>query len=483
MKISGGSYGRRFEARPGSDVELIGGEFELNGVTYTDSTITLTEGDVFTGTLADGSPFVFSPLVGDIGFVAGDDLIGVTLTTAALPPLDTTPLVVSTDILATVPFGLREGQDVMLQPGGVLGAALAVVDARLNVEGGEVHRGLDVARSVVNISGGSVASSFVANLGSEVNISGGSVSGNFYALTGSQVNLSGGSIGVSSAVSGSVVNISDGTIGNRFEASAGSEVNISGGTVGDRFEVNSGSVVNMSGGVVGEDFAVGDGSVLNISSGTVGEDFSASRGSEVNISGGEFGDLFRARPGSEVNLFGTEFYLNGNLLDMLIEDKPFLVVDRGGQTLSGTLINGSEFSFELNESFDFRADFFSLESLLRVKLVTPGNFDLDADVDGSDYLLLQRNPDIGNFADWATNYGSIVTPDPPGNFDLDTDVDGSDFLAWQENTGLGNLADWQANYGSSTDGASLEATSLPEPSAAMLLLAMVLTFVRISRRQ
>ncbi len=67
----------------------------------------------------------------------------------------------------------------------------------------------------------------------------------------------------------------------------------------------------------------------------------------------------------------------------------------------------------------------------------------------------------------------------PGDFDDDGDVDGRDFLVWQRNPPVGNLADWQANYGT---GIPLTAavSVVPEPSALVLLLgcATVLGFHR-----
>jgi hypothetical protein len=53
-----------------------------------------------------------------------------------------------------------------------------------------------------------------------------------------------------------------------------------------------------------------------------------------------------------------------------------------------------------------------------------------------------------------------------GDFDGDGDVDGRDFLVWQRNPSVGNLADWQANYGSG----SLSAVSaVPEPASVFLM--------------
>lgn len=63
----------------------------------------------------------------------------------------------------------------------------------------------------------------------------------------------------------------------------------------------------------------------------------------------------------------------------------------------------------------------------------------------------------------------------PGDFDLDGDVDGNDFLAWQRNPGLGNVADWQSNYGSPPPVARIAA--LPEPSGMFLLLLGMLVLI------
>ncbi len=58
-----------------------------------------------------------------------------------------------------------------------------------------------------------------------------------------------------------------------------------------------------------------------------------------------------------------------------------------------------------------------------------------------------------------------IVPVLPGDFDEDGDVDGRDFLAWQRNPGIGNLADWQGNYGAG----ALSAISVPEPGSFVLM--------------
>ncbi len=74
--------------------------------------------------------------------------------------------------------------------------------------------------------------------------------------------------------------------------------------------------------------------------------------------------------------------------------------------------------------------------------------------------------------DFEISYGddsiilSAVQAGIAGDFDGDGNVDGGDFLAWQRDPGVGDLADWQINYGTS---AALSASSSPVPEPATLL--------------
>ena len=225
VTISGGNFGLDFEAAAGSDVELIGGDFKLNGSAFTGSTITLNNNDVFTGTLADGSPFIFREheiRVNVILFFPGfDDFLiednifsGVQLTSVALPTADLSPITVSSS--DTNRTGLRAGQTLTLQDGGELGDGFDAVGAIFNIEGGNLGNGAAVADSTVNISGGTVGDDFNALLGSVVNISGGTIGFDFTANEGSVINISGGNIGVDSLGR------------SRFGSGFGSEVNLFG---------------------------------------------------------------------------------------------------------------------------------------------------------------------------------------------------------------------------------------------------------------
>ena len=364
VNISGGTVGNFFNADSGSTVNISGGEFLLNGSTISDITspFTLGDGDVFTGTLEDGSSFIFSSFI-------SDRLNGVNLIETSTPILSATPQIINT---ASTLRSLGTGQTLTVQLGGALGDNFTAVGATLNVESGSVGSFAEVANSEANVSGGTVGNNFDAFSGSTINVSGGQIGGFFEAFDGSTVNISGGTVGnVFNANSGSTVNISGGTVDNLFNANSGSTVNISGGTVGENFDAFGGSTVNISGGTVGENFDALIGSTVNISGGTF-ENFDALLGSTVNISGGEVGIDFDAFSGSTVNLFGTEFFLNGSLVDASTLGEPFTIFDRGEDVvLSGVFADGTLFDFDLNPNNTLFSslDFFDSDSTLTITLV------------------------------------------------------------------------------------------------------------------
>ena len=77
-------------------------------------------------------------------------------------------------------------------------------------------------------------------------------------------------------------------------------------------------------------------------------------------------------------------------------------------------------------------------------------------------------------------------PTPTGDYDLDGDVDGRDFLVWQRGgsptpLSAGDLAAWQANYGMPIPPLSA-ATSVPEPCAGMLAFGFGLALVGLRKR-
>ena len=63
---------------------------------------------------------------------------------------------------------------------------------------------------------------------------------------------------------------------------------------------------------------------------------------------------------------------------------------------------------------------------------------------------------------------SLQAPSIAGDFDSDGDVDGADFILWQGDVNVGDLADWQTNYGAPS--AVSSAVAVPEPASASLLV-------------
>ena len=123
-----------------------------------------------------------------------------------------------------------------------------------------------------------------------------------------------------------------------------------------------------------------------------------------------------------------------------------------------------------------------------VYLTTGATFDLDfgslAIVDTIDSLFFdgisQATGTWGRPGSGADHVSSFFTGDGlllvstlqgiPGDFDMDNDVDGDDFLLWQRNPGVGNLADWEANYGTQALQAAqtVASTAVPEPTGGLL---------------
>ena len=350
VNISGGTFGVAFEAHAGSDLELIGGEFRLNGADFSGGTISLANEDVLTGTLADGSPFIFSEN-------AFDRLTDATLTVVPLPAADPTPIVIN-DPIVSGPPGLRAGQTLTLTAGGVLGDNFSVVDATVSVEDGTVSDGFEAYNS-------------------EVNISGGTFEGRFDALAESEVNISGGTfVGV-------------GVFSNSLDARDGSEVNISGGIFDSGLSVvgdSDGGTVNISGGIFDARVESFDRGVINVSGGTIDIIGALNFESVVNISGGTVSSI---REGSgTVNISGSEFSIDGLDLDTLVLGEAFTVTDRD-VTLSGVLADGEQFSF----------DIISPNQTYTVTLVSEagpqlGDFDQDGDVDADDIDFYSGNLDL-----------------------------------------------------------------------------------------
>ena len=83
---------------------------------------------------------------------------------------------------------------------------------------------------------------------------------------------------------------------------------------------------------------------------------------------------------------------------------------------------------------------------------------------------------------------ALFTEELPGDFDLDFDVDGCDFLKWQQGESpnplsQSDLNDWQTNFGNVVSPITAASAMVPEPATwMMLMLGMAVTTVACLRR-
>ena len=97
------------------------------------------------------------------------------------------------------------------------------------------------------------------------------------------------------------------------------------------------------------------------------------------------------------------------------------------------------------------------------------------DPNSTGLAVLHVGGDIGSPGTFIVQTGGI-----PGDFNNDGRVDADDFLEWQRNPSLGNLADWEANYGTPV---TANATAVPEPSTLFLVIGSLASLGLQRRRQ
>ncbi len=331
VNIKGGRFGQDFDAFGGSFVIFTGGEFLMDGqpiagLSGPGDRVAVPGLSTLTGTLEDGSAFVFSSLAED-DFDPGTVFLQLGTVPAITPGTIGSPG-------SPVPNGVRAGERLVLSAGADVGDHFAAVGGELHIIGGTAGFGLEVVDTQMAISSGSVGDGL-----------------KIYA--------------------GSTVDISGGTVGIQAKAFVGSTVNIFGeGSVGDLFGALTGSTVNIFGGSVGENFV-------------------AFSDSTVNISGGDVSSSFRAFVGSEINILGQTFFKTdpdspGDLIDLtagLTPGVPILITSRVGQ-LTGTLTDGSAFNFNIGSFFNSQA------TLTIALLPLAGDLDFDGFVGIADLNLI-----------------------------------------------------------------------------------------------
>ncbi len=126
--------------------------------------------------------------------------------------------------------------------------------------------------------------------------------------------------------------------------------------------------------------------------------------------------------------------------------------------------------FPIDTDGDFTPDEF--DSLLPDRV-----FSIGEDETGELYLVAGQDP-RGAAPSVPGAFIVKLLPSLPGDFDLDGDVDGLDFLAWQRDESPTPLSQsdfdtWRANYGDGLAPLTGSSTNVPEPTAMILLLTAV----------
>ena len=154
------------------------------------------------------------------------------------------------------------------------------------------------------------------------------------------------------------------------------------------------------------------------------------------------------------------------------------MVVTGNLTLSGELLVDLIDGFQL--TFNDRFLIAEIGGTLMGQFAGLGEGDTIGNFGGMDLFITYAG---GNGNDVA-----LFTAGLPGDFDLDGDVDGTDFLKWQRgespiSMSQSDLDDWQANFGTVASSITAASTAVPEPATGIILmlgLAALLTGRRIS---
>jgi hypothetical protein len=272
----------RLDGRPIGGLQNAGDEVRFN----------MPERALFTGILADGTPFAF-----DVVYYE-DDIRGPVRLVREDPPPG--PEVINVYSGDPVPYGIHAGQTLNLHPEGTL------------------------------------PEHFTAGAGSTLNVFGGSIGRNFEAFGGT-VNVYGGVIGAEL---------------DSMDAFHGATINVFGGSLGGGVDTHSGSIVNVYGGVVGNDFNARDGAVVNVEGGFVEQGFTTFPYAQWNLRGGSVQtlrvigtDAAGATPGT---IYGFNFQLDRQPIEGLNDPGDVVVLDPldgTGVLLSGQFADGTRFIY------------------------------------------------------------------------------------------------------------------------------------------
>lgn len=264
-----------------------------------------------------------------------------------------------------------------------------------------------------------------------------------------------------------------------------------GTTTTDTLWIGSGSrgTVNMSGGVINTrnhlyfdwtfDASTAPGpdpnsSALHMTGGTINVDdqFVMHRTSILNLDGGDIFVDGAARLGTQLDNPGAsqggaqDPNVVVSITDGLLEAGGFLQIG-GAISIDGGILRANNF----NEGVSVGTIDVNSNGILQFNNAQESVSAVQALITGGTITTSGGSPLVVEIVDvGGTNFTQVsVDSGIPGDFNMDGNVDGLDFLFWQQDPNVGPLTDWEGNYGFTSISAAV--TSIPEPTSAMLALA------------
>jgi hypothetical protein len=165
-------------------------------------------------------------------------------------------------------------------------------------------------------------------------------------------------------------------------------------------------------------------------------------------------------------------------LDIAMDYEIAAEVDRFGPVSDASvqlLLEDTTTIFAIGEPTNY-----TINSIEQAGRLAPGNYQL---IGSADTILSYLGPSSPTTS--GAEFTIVFSLTIPGDFDLDGDVDGRDFLLWQRGSSpdplsANDLADWQANYGVGALAVSsaVAASQVPEPATigSFIFLAFLGSF-------
>lgn len=364
-------------------LRLVGGDFRVDGipVSIRSGGFEVEPGQVFTGELSDGTPFVISPS-SNISIHPNSTI---ELVEASRPVNNGEEIAVD---FGLAPLGLRRGQRLILSGTGEIGRSFTAVDAEVRMISGSVGEGLQLVGTSLEVTNGRFFGSVLLHRGTEATFFGGRADEDIFVFDDAMISNNGGDLFTTvrlndqskftqSSGRTSLMTLRDSssavfTGGSIFQVTLsdpGASATITGETAVNNILANDGSV-SVSGGIVTNVLSANGGS-LSISSGVINTDIFVSN-ARLTITGGTFdsGPLMNRivlTDASRLDLFVQSLTIDGQPIPLELGETA-VITERKGRLLRAILADGSEFDLQLNE-FSGTSDVVSPDSRLRVTLV------------------------------------------------------------------------------------------------------------------